>query len=275
MANDDAEGQGPPSAGVAHINAFAAKHFPGCMHCSWTPTKGRILRAEKAYQPGEVILVEGPLHIVQEESASPAWQTLTSLCSKYKSAFDYEPLWYWCALQSLTAEQIKGSKVAAWKGTTEDTQRNLLLLHHEEVKEPTAAAQALVLQMCPACDPIILERLIQIWVLNCFEYSDSPVGYATYFYCSFMSHSCLPNAVWHYSGTDHVLRARQEIRVGDEVCISYLPEDGLLHAAQARRWELHETKTFWCACERCRQGSMKQGPFKRAPVNSNKALRRG
>jgi len=108
-----------------------------------------------------------------------------------------------------------------------------------------------VKELCPAADPITLERLIQIWVLNCFEYSDAPQGYSTYFFSSFMSHSCFPNAVWHYDGADHVLRARRTIKVGDEVCISYLPEDGLLQSVPVRRWELHETKRFWCTCERC------------------------
>jgi len=69
-----------------------------------------------------------------------------------------------------------------------------------------------------------------------------------------MSHSCFPNAVWYYDGADHVLRARRDIRAGDEVCISYLPEHGLLHTAPERRAELHSTKRFWCACERCAGG---------------------
>jgi len=66
-----------------------------------------------------------------------------------------------------------------------------------------------------------------------------------------MSHSCWPNAVWRYSGADHVLRARRKIKAGDEVTISYLPEHGLLQTTPARRAELHDTKRFWCACERC------------------------
>jgi hypothetical protein len=48
-----------------------------------------------------------------------------------------------------------------------------------------------------------------------------------------------------------VLRARRNIKVGDEVCIAYLPEDGLLNPAVMRRHELHQTKHFWCDCERC------------------------
>merc|ERR1712216_653077 len=165
---------------------------------------------------------------------------------------------YWCALCSLTEEHLKPPKGTGdqlpygnWKALEREKHNLLLLLHHEEVTEAGPSALTLVKELCPGCDPIVLERLIQIWVLNCFEYSDSPTGYSTYFFSSFMSHSCFPNAVWHYHGSDHVLRARRKIEKGDEVCISYLPEDGLLQAAHARRWELHETKRFWCECERC------------------------
>lgn len=224
------------------------------MSCTWTETKGRILHATRTYQPGDVVLVESPLHIVQEQDDNAAFKKLRELCKLNPKSFDYEPLWYWCALQSLTPEQVKGSIVEGVKGTSPTTMRNLLLLHHEDVTQPTAAAKMLVKQICPNADAITLERLIQIWVLNCFEYSEEPQGFSTYFFSSFMSHSCYPNAVWHYDGADHVLRARRAIAVGDEVCISYLPEDGLLNAAPTRRWELHETKRFWCTCERCAEG---------------------
>jgi len=42
-----------------------------------------------------------------------------------------------------------------------------------------------------------------------------------------------------------------EYKYGDEVCIAYLPEDGLLSPTVFRRHELHQTKHFWCTCERC------------------------
>lgn len=246
--------EGPEEAGVAHINSHGKESFKGVLTCTWTESKGRILHATQAFKPGEVILVESPLHIVQEQERCAAFLKLKKLCKDHGDDFDYEPLWYWCALQSLTKEQLQGAKAEGCTGTSPKTQHNLLLLHHEEVTEPSTAAKILAREMVPAADPRIIERLIQIWVLNCFEYSDNPSGYSTYFFSSFMSHSCFPNAVWHYTGADHVLRSRREIRVGDEVCISYLPESGLLQSAPARRMELNETKRFWCDCERCRPG---------------------
>mmetsp|Transcript_90793 Transcript_90793/g.256411 ORF Transcript_90793/g.256411 Transcript_90793/m.256411 type:complete len:480 (-) Transcript_90793:86-1525(-) len=256
--------EGPPSLGVAHINKHSQTHFNGYLECKYLENKGRVLYATRRFDLGEIILQESPLHIVKEglsgadqdpprgaPKGAAAWKKLRVLCTNFSNDFDYEPLWYWCALCSLTDEQLRDAKAGGWYGASPEQQHNLLLLHHDEVTEPSTAASILVRELCPGADAIILERLIQIWVLNCFEYSDSPQGYSTYFFSSFMSHSCFPNAVWHYTGADHVLRARREIEVGDEVCISYLPEDGLLQATPIRRWELHETKRFWCTCERC------------------------
>jgi len=248
-----AENHGPPTAGVAHINKHSEDNFSGVLACSWTPAKGRILRATKSFQEGEVIFKEKPLHIVQEQEKSDAFQKLKELCDQHRDDFDYEPLWYWCAIQSLTKEELENA-VPGCTGVTAETQYNLRLLHHEKVLEPTKAAELIVSEIAVAADPRVVESLIQIWVLNCFEYSDDPQAYSTYFFSSFMSHSCFPNAVWHYSGADHVLRCRREIKVGDEVCISYLPESGLLQSAPARRMELNDTKRFWCDCERCAPG---------------------
>mmetsp|Transcript_104211 Transcript_104211/g.222741 ORF Transcript_104211/g.222741 Transcript_104211/m.222741 type:complete len:482 (-) Transcript_104211:95-1540(-) len=245
---------GPASAGVTHINQHGKDNFQGVLECRWTEMKGRILHATREFRQGEVILAEAPLHIVQEQDDAPAFRKLKALCEKHQDDFDYDPLWYWCALQSLTKEQIKGAKHGGWAGAAPEVQRNLLLLHHEDVKEAGSASEILVRDLATNADAKLIERLTQIWVLNCFEYSDNPQGFSTYFFSSFMSHSCFPNAVWHYTGTDHVLRARRDIRIGDEVCISYLPEHGLLNAAPTRRMELYETKHFWCDCERCRSG---------------------
>lgn len=272
--------------GVNRINKFGQDHFEGKLQCSWTDAKGRIVHATRAFELGEIIFREAPLHIAQEGKSGrqlgeddnlisppgkeehPAWKKLKKLCKTYEDDFDYDPLWYWCALCSLTKEHLDGAEgqkakakpstmpAGRWEPVDSEIHQNLLLLHHEDVTEESSAAKILKRELCPNADPIVLERLIQIWVLNCFEYSDAPQGYSTYFFSSFMSHSCFPNAVWHYDGSDHVLRARRAIDVGDEVCISYLPEDGLLQTAPSRRWELHETKRFWCTCERCKAGEL-------------------
>lgn len=84
-----------------------------------------------------------------------------------------------------------------------------------------------------------------IWSV-CFR-----LGYSTYFMSSFMSHSCYPNAVWHYAEDDFVLRAREKIETDEEITVSYLGEDNLLEAATVRRTHLLDTKHFVCDCQRC------------------------
>merc|ERR1719296_251802 len=102
------ESDGPEEAGVAHINDFGKQHFGGVLHCRWMPTKGRVLHATRSWQPGELILAESPLHIAEEQAKSPAFKKIKKLCKERESDFDYEPLWYWCAVQSLTKQQLQG-----------------------------------------------------------------------------------------------------------------------------------------------------------------------
>jgi len=237
--------------GVADINEHGREFHSGWFECTYTKEKGRVLHATRDFAEGDIILEESPLHIVQEDENNAAFRRLKELCKDFPDDFDYEPLWYWCALKSLTEEQLRGVLLGGWDACSKATQHKLLLLHHDGVCEASSSSEILARELAPGIDAVTIERLTQIWVLNCFEYSDSPQGYSTYFFSSFMSHSCWPNAVWRYSGSDHVLRARRNIKAGDEVTISYLPEHGLLQTTPARRAELHDTKRFWCACERC------------------------
>ena len=242
-----------PGGGLAQIAAYGKQHHPQ-LEPRQSPQKGRTLHATKALRQGEQILVEGPLHSVQACAQSPAFKKLRRICKQYPDDFDFEPLWYWCALRSLTAKQLKGAHEGGWPVVAEDVQTRLLLLHHEDESlesKPGSSSRILVREMAPAADPDIIDRLTQVFVLNGFDYTDEPKGYCTYFYSSFMSHSCFPNAFWHYDGDNHVVRAREDIACGDEVCITYLPEDWLVRSVLERRWDLNETKRFWCSCERC------------------------
>jgi len=224
------------------------------MLCTVTEDKGRILLSHSSFEEGAIIFEEPPLHIVAEEEGNPAFGVLKELCDDYSTDFDYEPLWYWTALNSLTEEDLsKGRpKSGKLKTITPDQQRRLIYLYHAKVTEASAAVKKIIATMGLGVDELKLEELLQIWILNCFEHSDSPLGYSTYFMSSFMSHSCFPNAVWHYVNDDtFALRARRVISPGDEICISYLSEDALLECAASRQKHLEDSKHFKCTCERC------------------------
>eukprot|EP00746_Dinoflagellata_sp_MGD_P167417 gnl/MRDRNA2_/MRDRNA2_98012_c0_seq1.p1 gnl/MRDRNA2_/MRDRNA2_98012_c0~~gnl/MRDRNA2_/MRDRNA2_98012_c0_seq1.p1 ORF type:complete len:510 (+),score=99.12 gnl/MRDRNA2_/MRDRNA2_98012_c0_seq1:120-1532(+) len=228
--------------------------FKGVLNCQWTPDKGRILVATKDFEPGELILVESPLYIVQEERQNPGYLRLEELCNDNPDDFDYEPMWYWCALKSLTKEQIKGAYGGGWTPNSEDTQQKMLLLHHEDESQernPGKSSEIICRDLVPGVAESLIEALKQIWVLNCFDYTEEPQGFAMYWFTSFMSHSCCPNVATYYVGNNHALRARKHIAAGEEIHITYLTDERLLFSGHMRRWELWETKTFWCGCERC------------------------
>mmetsp|Transcript_65336 Transcript_65336/g.120472 ORF Transcript_65336/g.120472 Transcript_65336/m.120472 type:complete len:478 (+) Transcript_65336:86-1519(+) len=244
--------------GVEFINHYGLVTHRGCLRCQVVPGKGRTLVAMRDFNPGDVILEELPLHIVQEEEDSARYQRLCELCEEHN--FAYEPLWYWCALKSLSATELGRSSCGGnsnelpWAPLDEHKRHMLEMLHPGEERGPGEACIKLKEEFGLSIESTELERLLQVWIHNTFDYSDEPQGYATYFFPSFMSHSCYPSALWHYSqhdNTTYVLRARRRIRRWEEVTVSYLDETLLLDHAPARRWDLKETKQFWCLCERC------------------------
>eukprot|EP00439_Symbiodinium_sp_Y106_P063729 s2127_g9.t3 len=195
----------------------------------------------------QMVREEPPLHIVAEDAGNEAFKLVQRLCKAEPSIFDYEPLWYWTALCSLTEEQLSPKpKIGSLKPVTALQQKRLLCLFHEPVEEASDAVKKLVKQLGLSTPAVLVEELLQAWILNCFEHSEDPLGYSAYFASSFV------NGIWS-EGDDglHILRARRDIAPGDEVCISYLPEDVLLHSAEERKKSLKSTKQFDCTCERC------------------------
>mmetsp|Transcript_27191 Transcript_27191/g.50932 ORF Transcript_27191/g.50932 Transcript_27191/m.50932 type:complete len:481 (+) Transcript_27191:72-1514(+) len=235
------------------INEYCRENFGGSFECVLAEGKGRIMISKIAIAQGDLLFEEPPLHIVAEEAGNEAFKLVQRLCRAEPSVFDYEPLWYWTALCSLTEEQLQPKpKIGSLKPVTALQQKRLLCLFHEPVDEASDAVKKLVKQLGLSTSPILVEELLQAWILNCFEHSEDPLGYSAYFASSFVSHSCGANGIWSEGDNGlHILRARRDIAPGDEVCISYLPEDVLLHSAEERKKSLKSTKQFDCTCERC------------------------
>lgn len=236
--------------GVRYINDYIAERHNGGFECAHLTAKGRVLLSTKTYNPGDIMFVEGPLLIVAEKRDNDWFQRLQGLL-KGNPEFSYDALWYWAALNTLCSSDVDEEGKSFLDTVSPEQQHRFLLLYHEKVEEPSADVIAIIEHFQLPCDPLLLETLLQIWILNCFEHTDDPLGYATYFMSSFMSHSCLPSAVWHYEGDNFVLRARSMVHPGSEVCCSYLSEDALLESTHSRRHGLEESKKFVCTCERC------------------------
>ncbi|OLQ06779.1 Lon protease-like, mitochondrial [Symbiodinium microadriaticum] len=237
---------------VDFINLRCRQLFQGKVQCELSESKGRILRATCSFKRGDLLFEEPPLHIVQVDEGNEAFKLVKRICEK-RDDVAYNPLWYWAAFSSLTADDLRTPpKVGCLKPVSRDQQQQLLCLYHEPVSEASATVESMVSELGLAVSPVKVEELLRLWILNCFEHSETPEGYSAYFVSSFMSHSCKPNAIWH-EGADalHVVRARMDISEGDEVCISYLAEDVLMFSASHRKRALKKTKLFLCTCERC------------------------
>lgn len=239
------------------INGYLSKHHKGKVVCKLCDAKGRILISQKAFPQGAIVFEETPLQVIVEDPDAPAFKKLQMVCERDPDTFTQAPLWYWSVLCSLTADQLGPAKEEfQLVPVTAEHQQMLLCLYHEPVNKASIAAKRLVQLYNLDVSPILLDELLWAWIFNCFEFSDNPKGMASYFAASFMSHSCLPNAIWHLAeGTEvpnrYVLRARQRIEVGDEVCIAYLSELALLQSSAERRKKLQKSKQFHCTCERC------------------------
>ncbi|EDO42079.1 predicted protein, partial [Nematostella vectensis] len=63
-----------------------------------------------------------------------------------------------------------------------------------------------------------------------------------------LNHSCAPNSVAVFNGTNIYIKALEEIPVGEELTISYIQQ---LHPRETRQEELQTQFCFYCQCHRC------------------------
>jgi len=238
------------------INEYSASLHNNNVRCEVSEDKGRVLFSNRNFRPGERIFIQPPLHVVQEDPNSDLFKRIKK-ASKDKK-LDFEPLWYWCALNTQFNEGTQtlppALAVSGLQRMTPIDQQRFLMLFAPDCQEPSDDTKLLMqtLGLSQSLDLVLFEKLLQVWIHNCFEYSDAPLGYSVYFISSFLAHSCLPNCVWHYDDDQNfVLRARTEIPAGRELSVSYLSEDALLQPTPKRQKVLESTKSFLCQCERC------------------------
>ncbi|PFH32213.1 hypothetical protein BESB_021540 [Besnoitia besnoiti] len=235
---------------VELINTYSKDNHNGILRCDMHEYKGRVLYATKSASAGDTLLREPPLHAVRTDPNNPVFRELESLCKECN--FHLEPIWYWCALNSIILEAQP--PVPGLTSITHRQSELLRVLHVPAEITPCKEVMKLIqaFHLEDRTTPEDLELLLQVWIHNCFEQFEDPVGYVIYFMPSFSSHSCLPNVLW-FTDEDHtfVLRARANIEEGDEVTLTYLSEEDLMRPTLHRRRVLSETKDFVCACERC------------------------
>lgn len=238
---------------VTYINKLlSAECAP--FKCEFTQAKGRTLRVQESSRQCE-ILFKGPLlHKVAEDVKHPMYIELVRLFHFDSSdSLDYGPMWYWCALNSLSFRISEDLPVIS-----EDQSKQLKMLYHPQGRGPSAtirrvaeAIQPFLTHELSELELIELDTLTIIWTLNCFEHSEDPLTYASFFLPSFMSHSCAPTAMWTTIGETFFIRTQRCMQPGDELTVSYLSEEFGLRPTDHRRRHLQSTKFFICDCPRC------------------------
>ena len=222
--------------------------------CQFSEGRGRFLVMIKEIDTGD-ILFQGPLlHKVAEDVRHPVYIELTRLFHFDQSdALDYSPMWYWCALNSLSF------KISDFLPCiTEEQSRQLGMLYHPKQFVPSPTIRRVVGSIrkylthdLTESELMALDEMTIIWTLNCFEHADDPLTYASFFLPSFMSHSCGPNAMWATVRDTFSIRAQRPMKAGDELTVSYLSEEFSLRPIAKRREHLQSTKFFACDCWRC------------------------
>ncbi|KAL8435810.1 hypothetical protein ACSSS7_002187 [Eimeria intestinalis] len=237
-----------PQASIPIINSYCNERHDGKLVCVLDPLKGRTLRATKAFAVGGLILKEPPLHAVRLDPENPVCSNLMDLCEK--QSFKHPAIWYWCALNSVLVED--DPPVPGLQAVTRRQWELLRTLFIPEVVEPSSEATTLVdyMGLRGIVDGVDLEIMIQVWLHNCFEHHRDPEGYIIYFMPSFCSHSCIPNALWCTDEDSNFLFSpRATISAGDEITLTYLPEEDMLASTARRRSLLEGAKDFKCMCE--------------------------
>jgi SET domain len=237
-------------AHVEAINELLAAHAP-LLECVLKPEKGRTIVLRYPVAGGSVLYSGDPLFIVKEERDHPLFVTIEGIKDK-----EFESIWYWCALKTLTEVELKALSLQIISESAESKQKLFLMLFAPENETVLPGTQLLAEKLGIIAHPELFskfDRFLNIWRFNCFEHSDDPLGFSVHFLPSFLSHSCNPNSMWvedPQSG-QFSLRTRHNIQKGEELTISYLSEDFLAKPTQERRDLLESTKCFTCSCQRC------------------------
>ena len=243
---------------VDYINALFASDCP-LLRCEYDELKGRMIRVTSDIPAGFLIYQGKALHAVCEDVNHWVFKKLKDLSIKKK--LYYDPIWYWCALCSFTGLDELSENLLL-PVISDSAQKQLLMLYRPDPSpSPSPGVLAIGAELSlRKCQVVKLEVLLQTWKYNCFEHSDKPLGFSVHFLPSFLAHSCHPNAIWDEDGTEiststdtplFSMRSRRQVKSGDELTISYLPEEHLCRPVVERRKDLHATKGFFCECERC------------------------
>lgn len=213
-----------------------------------TPDKGRCLFTNEAADPGHVVFVERPTLVALPASAPKLWEHLTKLHEAQPLnlgtvTFHFAALLSQLQLDAMAIDVILDKFVPDQdEEPGEDVLRILSSLTDDMHPNLNLKEQPI--------DPRRLQRLVSAWRYNSFGHHKED-GLVLYNRISMCSHSCDPSCCWSYGEEDaFVIRARVNLKPGEELTISYLQDEDLLKSTAVRQQKLQNWR-FTCQCARC------------------------
>lgn len=220
------------------------------------PDCGKGLIAERDFETGQVILEEEPFFTRLQPAAMqdrPEWDTAWSdAFSQIRTSLQFPPECF-AETSTLLASAALVRNCLGFAQSPAPLRGALGNLSHPPLDSNHALVEIAlkVAELCkrrlPECQKVSA-KLLQAGILtietNCFP------GGRIFWTISHANHSCAPNALFVSTAGKWCLKALRPIRIGEEVCISYLSEE-LLYPAEVRRRLLWRSKCFLCRCARC------------------------
>lgn len=224
------EGGDPSPPGGIYSQQFGSPKsnvFYGC-RANFTPKKGLGLFAEQDIPAGEKIIIEKPslVHgpLTEEQDAR-----------------------FWCEPKNISSQFANTDLVNNFMKLAQEDQSDIMSLHNgREEQFPSR-------NWCPGGRPNG-STLAGKFLTNRFKISSKFTG--IFFRCAIINHSCNPNCTSHIEAKDPinlgdrwlVIGAVQDIKVGDELTISYIPCGD---SFEERQGSLYFSYGFKCVCSYC------------------------
>jgi len=243
----------PPAESDSLVREIVDQQF-SCARCLFRPASvgGRVLVVTRRVLRGEVVGRAFPQMISGPASTSEQKVLREKINHFFESETEDDEIEdvVWGALHCLVAEDLPagGFPLAA---ISEALQGRLFLSSMPNEFSPSDPLLRLHQALGLCCPPLKLEKMVQVWRLNCFTHMNRRNTAVISLGTALMNHSCLPSVNWYFEGDEMVLRANADLEVGAELTVSYLEDQHLHKPTRARKEYIEDNFCFTCTCVRC------------------------
>ena len=221
----------PPSfVEIRDIPAYIQAHNNSYIRLETHPEKGRILKANKSFDEGEVLFVEDAVVFASDKAYAQLKDELDVLFEA------------WIVVHAMGQADVQLEEVIF----------DLANVHEDRNTDVASIVEALRERGIVADErrsALEVAQLMGICQTNAFEFIEGEDTKRGLFPLSAMlSHSCVPNAVYAFEGETLFMHALAPIEAGDEITSSYIKQH---MTVEDRQKELLSRYGFVCRCEAC------------------------